>query len=195
MTVEIGYRNNRYIDACLAYGGGHQLLDHWRALGDLLAHRAGWHFDIAQGEAVWNLGAFGESRLTIQALPDGRYRCRDAGVRVALARIEHVTEWLEEREDVARQVSPMLRQLMAESDWQRLRTYVYEVRVSWSDGWYCAVVRGLPQEASFGLTLHQVLRQARTMLVQCAGAPDDLAEELSLRVRLDVGATQSLIAG
>jgi hypothetical protein len=193
MTVEVGYRNNRYVDVCLAYGGGHQLLDNWRALGDLLAHRAGWHFDIVQGGAVWRLGAFGESRLTVQALPDGRYRCRDAEVCVALTSITRVLEWLEGREDVARQVSPMLRQLIAESDWQRLRTYVYEVRVSWSDGWYCAVVRGLPQEACFGLTLDQVLHQARTMLVQCAGAPDDLAEELSVRVKLDVGATKQVI--
>ena len=195
MTVEIGHRNNHYIDACIAYGGGLQLLEKWRALGDLLGHRAGWHFDIVQGGAVWSLGAFGESRLTIQALPDGRYRCADGQSHMAVTGIDHVVEWLEGREDAARQISPLLRQLIAESDWQRLRTYVYEVRVSWSDGWYCAVVRGLPQEACFGLTLHEVLRQARMMLVQCAGAPDDLAEELSVRVKLDVGATERFIDG
>jgi hypothetical protein len=76
-----------------------------------------------------------------------------------------------------------------------LRTYVFEVRVSWSDGWYAAVVRGLPQEACFARSLHEVLRNARTMVIQCAGAPDELADELSVRAKLDEGATKKFIGG
>jgi hypothetical protein len=196
MTVEIGYRDNHYTDACLTYGGGHQLLDKWQALGDLLAHRAGWHFDIVRGEAVWSLGAFGESRLNIRVLPAGTYRCFDDESRLAATMIiDQIEEWLQEREEAARRIAPSLRDLIADSDWQRLRTYTYEVRVSWSDGWYCAVVRGLPQEACFERTLDEVLRGARTMLIDSAGAPHELADELSVRVKLDVAATKQFIDG
>lgn len=66
---------------------------------------------------------------------------------------------------------------------------------AWSDGWYSAVVRGLPREACFERTLHQILSTAQKMILQCAGAPPELADRLPVRAKLDEGATKKFIGG
>jgi hypothetical protein len=196
MTVEVGYENSSYVNVCDTFGGGPELLDQWRALGDLLAYRPGWHFDIVTGgRALWRLGAFGEAALTIQVVEGGVYRCCDHGEEsdFAAATTAHVERWLDHRETTARQISPLLRELIADADWERLRVYIFEVRVSWSDGWYSAVVRGLPEEACFERTLAGVLRCAREMLVRVSGALPELAGELHVRVKIDPGATSQFL--
>ena len=54
-TVEVNFSNSGYLQACERFGGGPGLVPQWTVLGDLLAHRAGWHFDVVNhGEAVWS---------------------------------------------------------------------------------------------------------------------------------------------
>lgn len=109
-TVEVGFTNTDYVNVCERYGGGPELLDQWRALGDLLAHRAGWHFDVVNdGQALWSLGAFGGSLLNIHVQADGSYHCLDylqdkqsrGGSTegwLATPSLGEVEKWLEPRE-------------------------------------------------------------------------------------------------
>ena len=70
-AVEVGVDID-YVSACETYGGGPNFLDSWKELGDLLAYRTGWHFDIVnRGEALWSLGFFGESLLNISVAAGG----------------------------------------------------------------------------------------------------------------------------
>lgn len=199
-TVEVGFDNSDYVNVCDNYGGGFELLDQWRALGDLLAHRPGWHFDVVtRGEALWSLGSFGESLLNIHVQADGSYHCLDylqdkrssAGdtdgwlVTRSLGEIE---EWLAKREEQSRKPSPLTMQILSDEDWRVLRLHLFPVRVSWSDGWYLATVRGLPEEATFEKTLKAVIDSTKAMIVRSLDAPTEVAADLRLRVCLDEGA-------
>jgi hypothetical protein len=46
ISVRVNFENSDYYNVCLDYGGGRARLAAWRDLGDLLAHREGWHFDV-----------------------------------------------------------------------------------------------------------------------------------------------------
>src|ERR1039457_1481839 len=80
MSVRVHFDNSDYDNVCLDYGGGQARLAAWRDLGDLLAHRVGWHFDVNTASAdpvLWNAGLFGESRLNIHVAGNGGYACFD----------------------------------------------------------------------------------------------------------------------
>lgn len=196
-TVDVGFDTTDYLLACDRYGGGHKVLDQWQALGDLLAYRPGWHFDIVNnGEALWSMGAFGESLLNIQVKEDGRFYCLDyiedksspVGNRpawLATRSLQEVEAWLEGREEQYRKPSPVLMRLFSEENWDVLRRHTFRVRVSWSDGWYLANVGGLPEEATFGRTLHVVVESAKAMIARCLEAPEELVADLRIRIELD----------
>ena len=195
-TVEVGFTNNDYVNVCDTYGGGHKLLDKWRALGDLLAHRPGWHFDVVnRGEALWSLGAFGESLLNIHVQENGTFGCLDYiqdkrgtgdGEAWFEARtVDEVEAWLDKREAQSRQPSELAKQLLSDEDWRILRIHEFKVKVTWSDGWYLADVRGIPEEATFEKTLHDLIASTRAMITRYVDAPADLASDLRVRVELD----------
>lgn len=64
------------------------------------------------------------------------------------------------------------------------------MKVSWSDGWYLASVRSIPEEATFEKTLQGVIATTKATIVRYVGAPVDLASDLCLRVELDQQATR-----
>lgn len=121
-TVEVEFMNNNYVSVCQRYGGGPGLLDKWTALGDLLAHRPGWHFDV-DGKPLWSLGAFGESLLNIHVQEGGTFGCLDyiedktgtgdGDAWLDARSTEQVEAWLEKREARSRQPSAVAKRLLA----------------------------------------------------------------------------------
>ncbi|MFE1198399.1 hypothetical protein ACFW6E_37585 [Streptomyces olivaceoviridis] len=78
LSVKVNFSNSDYYNVCDTFGGGFERLPAWRALGDLLAHRPGWHFDVVnRGEALWCLGVLGECRLAIHVTEDLGFHCYD----------------------------------------------------------------------------------------------------------------------
>jgi hypothetical protein len=194
-TVEVRFDNADYVNACARWGGGEALLDKWRELGDRLAHRTGWHFDIVNyGEALWSLGAYGESRLNITVHDDG-YHCfdYDEDTTRIVQSVAAVESWLEDREEKSREFSPVLRHYMSNSDWALMRTYEQDVHVTWSDGWFSATVRGLRIEPCLAATLAEVVRNAQQMIVRAADAPDDLAADIPVRLHVDPNSVRRFI--
>lgn len=195
-SVRAGFSNSDYDNVCDTYGGGLTLQSAWRDLGDLLAHRPGWHFDVVNdSEALWSLGLLGESRLNIHVNEDGRYACFDYAedTSALLNDIPSVEAWLSTREDKAKQPSRVLVELVRSDDWSGLKRHSFQLRVSWSDGYYSA---SLPHyyDASFGSTLKDAINAATEMLCQLFGAPTDLASQLTIWVELDETATAQVIA-
>jgi hypothetical protein len=194
-TVEISFSNSGYLQVCERFGGGRALVPQWIVLGDLLAHRAGWHFDVVnQGEALWAWGAFGAAVLSISLTEDGRFRCYDAleqESRVCADR-RQLESWIADRDDASRSLSPQARALLAENGWAFLRRQVFVLRVSWADGWFVSDVKGLLHETVFETSVSASVRAARSMIVRFCGAPEALAEDLVVRVEMDERATRRL---
>ncbi len=193
-TVRIGNDNDDYDNVCATYGGGSDLLPAWRDLGDLLAYRPGWHFDIVnKGEALWSLGLFGESRLNIHVNDDARYHCFDYGQDASadFGDIPSVEAWLTDREEKAKAPSKTILALVRADDWALLKRHPLRLLVSWSDGYYAA---SLPHhyDASIAATLKQAVNGAAQMLCTLLRAPVDLAPEVKLIVELDETATERL---
>ncbi|MEU6765511.1 hypothetical protein ABZ916_23660 [Streptomyces sp. NPDC046853] len=64
-------------NVCDTFDGGFDRLSAWRSLGNLLAHRPGWHFDVDGGEAQWSIGVLGECQLVIYVHEDLHHHCYD----------------------------------------------------------------------------------------------------------------------
>jgi hypothetical protein len=193
-TVEMQFGNSDYQNICSEYGGGDKLFPQWRALGNLLAHRPGWYCEMSLGDVLWSLGPYGSSRLNTHIEPDGTFYgyehdTDDSFVTTDIAALE---QWLIPREKRARQISPLMHSFMSDDSWRLFKTYEFEARVSWSDGWYMAEVKGLPEEACFEKSLPDVVRSVREVIVRSAGGPAELAADLCVRVRLNQRATHEL---
>jgi hypothetical protein len=192
-TVEVTFSNSGYLQVCERFGGGPELVPHWRLLGDLLAHRAGWHFDVVnQGEAVWSWGAFGAAVLSISVAEDGRFRCYDA-LRQSSRTVpdrQQVESWLAGRDDPSRSLSPQARTLLAANGWAFLRRHVFVLRVTWVDGWFVSDVKGVPHETVFATSVSESVRAARVLVTRFCGAPETLAGDLVVRVEMDERATR-----
>lgn len=110
LSVEVNFDNSDYDNVCDTFGGGFDRLPAWRELGNLLAHRPGWHFDVVnQGEALWCLGVLGECRLAIHVTEGLRYHCYDRGSDsdTVAADTTAVESWLKDREKAARHLRSM----------------------------------------------------------------------------------------
>jgi hypothetical protein len=191
-SVRVSFANSDYDNVCETYGGGPARLAAWRDLGDLLAHRAGWHFDVdaSRGEVLWSLGLLGESRLNVHVGNDGQYICFDYAqdAETSCAGIPAVNAWLSTREHGAGKPSDALLALAQADDWNILKRYRHWLRVIWSDGHYSVSLPHL-YDASFGATLTDAVNSAAEMLCQLFGAPADLAPQLTIEVELDETAT------
>ncbi len=195
-SVGVGVDNNDYFNVCDIYGGGPALREAWLDLGDQLAHRPGWHFDVVNdGQPLWSLGILGVSRLNIHVNQDGRYSCydHDEDAEAICTSIPEVEEWLSTREDRAREPSPMLLELAKADDWSVFKAHPHELRVSWSDGYYSASLPGL-SETSLAVTLKDAINGAAEMLCRLFNAPAALAPQLTLRAELDETASAQLRA-
>jgi hypothetical protein len=195
-TVEVTFGNSGYLQVCERLGGGPELVPQWTVLGDLLAHRPGWHFDVVNnGEVVWSWGAFGTAVLSISLTDDGRFRCYDAleqSSRIFPDR-QRVDDWLAERDDPSRSLSAQARTLLAENGWAMLRRHVFLLRVSWADGWFVSDVKGVPHETVFETSVSDSVRTARAMVTRFCGAPEELAHDLVVRVEMDEHATRRFL--
>jgi hypothetical protein len=191
-SVRVSFANGDYDSVCETYGGGPAQLAAWRDLGDLLAHRAGWHLecDVGRGEVLWSLGLLGESRLNVHVGTDGQFICFDYAqdAETSCAGIAAVNAWLFTREDEAGKPSDALLELAQADDWNLLKRYRHRLSVTWSDGHYSASLPHL-HDASFGATLAQAVNRAAEMFCQLLGAPADLAPLLAIDVELDETAT------
>jgi hypothetical protein len=202
-SVQVNFDNSSYDNVCLDYGGGPASLSAWRELGDLLARRAGWHFDVvstgSQGEPLWSAGLFGESRLNIHVDQDGRFACfdydadkaGDADPDTTCATIAEVEAWIAARADRAGRPSAAAVAYARDSDWALLKTYAHPVTVTWSDGAYHASLSGL-FEASAAATLQDALGGVASLLCGLLGAPAGLASQVPLTACLDQAAVQRL---
>lgn len=194
LSVRANFTTTDYDNVCEDFGGGFERLSAWRDLGNLLAHRSGWHFDVANGgEAMWCLGVLGESRLVIHVNENLQYHCYDHGEDsdILATDIPAVEGWLDGREDEARTPSALLIELASSEGWQLLRRYPFQVRVSWSDGYFSATLPSLA-EASFGATLSEAVGRACEMICHVLGAPVALASELTITTELDRSASQQI---
>jgi hypothetical protein len=195
-SVRVRFSNSNYDNACATFGGGDGLLPAWRDLGDLLAHRPGWHFDVVNGgEAQWSLGLLGESRLNIHVTDEKRYHCHDHDedqddVADAVAAVE---VWLSNREERAKQPSTTLLKMARAMDWGVFKSHRFTLDVSWSDDYFAA---SLPDhyDAAFGRTLKEAISGAATMLCQLFDAPAELADQLTITVELDETAVRRVVA-
>lgn len=199
MTIEVALSEGDYVNVCEAYGGGSELLDRWRDLGDHLAHRPGWYFTVGPvpGEgttAIWNLGAFGASLLVISVQPDGQYDCFDyeEDSNTVITDLADVEDWLSGREERARRITDLTLEGFASRNWLILREWEFDVRVDWQAGAYIASMPKLPLEATFAETIPIVIRQTQEMIVQVIGAPAELAKDLRMSMRLTPEATARL---
>ncbi len=192
-----------YYNACLSFGrgGDRTVMAAWRELGDLLAGRAGWHFDIvnkggAVPEALWSLGLFGESRLNVRVTDAGWFECFDYdGDRTDVcSTIAKVAAWIEggDREERARKPSDLQRRMASEDDWKVFKFRQNTVLVSWSDDYYSAAILGAAHDTAFGTTLKEAIDRAGEMLCGLFGAPSEIAPELNLVAELDESATSRL---
>jgi len=193
-SVRVQFDNSDYDNVCVNFGGGDDLLPAWRDLGDLLAHRSGWHFDVVNhGEALWSLGLLGESRLNIHVTEDRRFHCHDHDTDQddVVDGIPAVEDWLGAREERAKQPSALLLDLARAMDWGVLKSHTFTLRVSWSDGYFAA---SLPDhyDVAFGRTLPEAITGASEMLCRLFDAPAELAEQLTLTTELDTTATRRL---
>ncbi|MFJ2232106.1 hypothetical protein [Streptomyces halstedii] len=195
-TVRTEFTNNQYEVICKAFGGGHQNRLAWLDLANALSGRPGWRFifDLNDGSAYWSLGALIESMLQIQITEDGQYWCHDhrrdnhIDSDTVAADIPGVEAWLEGREATARRPSAALLEMARVNNWQTLKGVPITVRVSWSDGLFCATAYQL-DEASFGTTLAEAVNGAGEMLCRFLDAPVEVARDMNLSVELDASAT------
>lgn len=198
-NVRVGFDID-YGTACAAFGGGddRSIMAAWRALGDLLAGRSGWHFDVVnlgfQPEVLWSLGTFGASLLNIQVDQESRFVCFDyeEDRTDCCSDIAAVEKWLANREERAKQPNTAQIELAQHDDWRGLKIHRYTVIVSWSDGYYAAAIRGAMLDATFGETLQQAVNRTGEMICNMYGAPAELASELNLTVELERSAADRI---
>ncbi|WP_030935694.1 type II toxin-antitoxin system HicB family antitoxin [Streptomyces sp. NRRL B-24720] len=194
LSVRVNFDNSDYDNVCVTYGGGVDRLPAWRELGNLLAHRSGWHFDVVNnGEALWSHGVFGDARLTIFVNQDLRFHCcdHDEDSDTFAADIPAVESWLSGREEGARKPSSTAITFASADNWKYLKLRPIQLRVSWSDGNYSATMPGL-SDASFGHTLAEALDRAAEMICQLLGAPVEVARELTISAELEETAVRQL---
>lgn len=196
-SVRVNFSNSNYQNVCEDFGGGFEAWPAWEELGNLLAYRAGWHFDfVNRGEPLWSVGVLGESRLNVSVEGESRYHCydHDRNDEATLDSISEVESWLEPREEEARKPSAVSLSIARSDDWRILKTYPFRLSVSWSDGYFAATLPALT-EAGFGQTLVEAVNQAGEMLCHLFGAPTELARDLTMELELDPAATQRLRFG
>lgn len=176
--------------ACETFGGGQLYLSMWRALGALLANRAGWQFDINVNHPLWSFGLFGSGRLMIYLDRMGRYFCEDCDddTEAAFAVIEDLEPWLSAHEKNASQLTATQLQYASEGDWLLLKRQHFRLQASWSDGSYQVTLPGL-YEVSFGSTLAEALNASSEMICRLYQAPLDVASSLTMSAELDDAAT------
>lgn len=196
-SVRVNFANSDYRNVCETFGAGFEAWPAWEALGNLLAHRPGWHFDVVNdGEPLWSLGVLGESRLNVSVEDDDRYHCYDADRDddATFSSVGDVESWMEPREEEARKPSRVLLDIARSDNWRILKAHPFRLYVSWSDGYFAATLPALT-EAGFGRTLAAAVNHAGEMLCHLFGAPIELAPELTMLLEVDVASTQRLRFG
>lgn len=201
INVRVGFANADYINACADFGPSddRKVIAAWQELGDLLAGRSGWHFDIVstsggQREALWSLGTFGAALLNIGLDEQAQFRCFDylEDQSQDCSIVAEVERWLAGREERAKKPNAAQLELAQADDWWGLKIHRYTAVVSWSDGYYSATVLGAMLDAAFGETLQQAINCVGEMICAMYDAPAALAAELKLAVELEPSAVDRI---
>jgi hypothetical protein len=195
-SARVTFANSDYDSVCLRFGGGPTRLDAWRDLGDVLAGRSSWHFDVDVDDGpLWSMGVFGESRLNIYVTASGGFHCFDhlAGEEVEVSTLAEVEAWLARREQNATVTSAAQREYARTYDWKVLTEIPIAVGVSWSDGAWAASVPDC-FDVALAPTLAEAVAGARTMICALFDAPAEIAARLTVTADLDETAVRQLTA-
>lgn len=161
-------------------------------LGDLLAHRTGWHFAAdSSGLPIWNLGSFSGSVLNVTITDDLKYHCYDhqADTDDDFATIREVAAWVDANEERALELlKQRQRGTFSQSDWYVFKIMEYRLDVDWFDDHYAASVFGIPMDAAFATTFPGVIQAGRELVIDWFGAPAELADALKVTATLTVTA-------
>jgi hypothetical protein len=205
-SLTVNFADVDYDCACERFGAENPGIDpvplsSWQNLGDLLAYRPGWSFDVVnlcagnrRGEAMWSFGLLGSSLLQITVDRHGRYLCYDHDnddASAACPTIPEVEAWLATRDGEVAALNETQIAIARENDWQILKTFPFQVHVGWSDGAYHASLPG-NWEPSFDATLSEAVSGVAELICRLHGAPVSLAPKLKITAELDATATDQL---
>lgn len=193
MSVRVDYPLD-YDTACERYGNPDHLR-RWQDLGDAVAHRSGWHFDLANGgEPMWCFGAFGMALLVIFVNELGRYECFDyyADDSEFPGSVDEVLTWVDARETTALAKGRAPYELVKHDDWKLLGQMPLDLDVTYFDGYFSGSVRNIPGEAVLQPDLPSTVRAAGQLVSDHVGAPREKAATVKFRLHLDVDAASAV---
>jgi len=198
--IKARFSNNDYRNVCDVYGGGPEFEPRWEALGQLLAYRLGWHFEVVnRGDAIWSLGAFRTSILNVSPDPNGPgFGCYDhrSGSAYTFSSIDDVRQWIENNEEDARRAENAGVELLRSGNWKVLKEYEFDVVVSAENGArFVASIEDIPGDVFFAQDLLEVLGMARDQIVAYVDAPVELSSAIRLALHLNSSATALLGEG
>jgi len=194
--VHVGISMLDYVQVCEVFGGGHPNLEAWKDLGNLLAHRVGWHFELVNwGEPLWSLGSFGESMLNIQITDKGfgcfDYREDESSVFDTIAL---VSNWVDAREMDARQLSELSSEWLSANNWELLRRHIFVAQISTIGQQFLTEVDGVLGPGQMSENFVEAVRCSGTLIVDFLNAPQELAPSIRVDLRCDPSAAELLLA-
>ena len=191
--VEINFGSTDYRIACDTYGGGSHNEIKWIELANQLVGRPGWHFDIANsGEALWSFGDFGGSTLNI-SIEDDTFNCYShlTDDSEVLPDIGSVLRWVDTLEPSAKKYPIHLAKAF---NWGALRAMPFLVRVDAIDEKFCVGIKGMSEITIFADSVADAVADAKNKIIDYFQAPEELADELTIRLEINEAATRLLLS-
>lgn len=186
-SVHVGISMLEYSQVCDVFGGGHQNLEAWKELGNLLANRVGWHFELVNwGDPLWSLGSFGESMLNIGISENG-FGCFDYRDDESwdFDNISDVSDWVDAREMNARQLSQMSHEWLSANDWALLKSHTFDAQISTIEQHFLTEVDGVLEPGRMSESFIDAVQNARQLIIDFLSAPQHLAASISVNLSCD----------
>jgi len=106
--------------------------------------------------------------------------------------VDALREWLDENEQRHSEYPRRLRGYAADSDWALLRSFPFEVDVTFDGSVWIATFRQLPVTYSSGSRLSEAVSDAREAIADAFDAPRTVATDVQVVLRLDAAASAAL---
>ncbi|MCL8026959.1 hypothetical protein [Nocardioides bruguierae] len=172
----------------------------WENLGDLLGGRPGWHCEFTSEGLLWSFGPLGSSLFNLSAPenPDdyssGVYEVFDyeADTTHRLASTADLLTWLEGNEHRHVDHVRRMKGLASAFDWRVLKNLGVELRVTHDGSSYIGTFPSLPFESAMETDFLTLLTHARQAVARAHDAPEAIAADIDLVVRLDPRASAAL---